>query len=184
MDVADSKVPILLQLITFIIQAIAFAKFLEDTTYLSRLCLVLKSQTCFRSLVVRKNDVFKIHILVGTMQVLQLKSDNFYLLYQLFVVCIKCIKYINRVMSFLMRRRIVEGKERIEAGQRCLCCCTAHLLRFVKNNYRTIGSNDIDRLSVAEFFSAVIDNTCSLIVCSLANSIKCLGVDNHHANII
>ena len=70
MDITNSEILILLQFITFIIEAISFTKFLEDTTYLARLGLIFKSQTCFRCFSVRQYNVLQIYIFICAMKVL------------------------------------------------------------------------------------------------------------------
>ena len=63
------------------------------------------------------------------------------------VVGIESIEYIHRVVMLLVGSRVVQGEERIEGFECRLCGGTSHLLRFIQDDDRVVGSKNGNRLS-------------------------------------
>ena len=66
---------------------------------------------------------------------------------------IKCIKNINKVMLCFVCCRIIYAEKGIEVFESLLSNITAHFLRFVKNDYRSVCLYYVNRSSGAEFIT-------------------------------
>ena len=100
------------------------------------------------------------------------------------VIGIKCIEHIHRIVVFLVGSGVVQGEERIEGFECRLCSGTSHLLRFIQNDDRVVGSKNGNRLSGTELITFGVDDACRLVLGSFLHGVESLGIDNHHADVV
>ena len=183
-DVGNHEPLVLLHVSRGTIEVIAFSQLLIDSLDGSRSALLFYLQSYLWCLVFREQQLCEINIAVGTFQVLQFEAYYLYLLHQFVVVGIESIEYIHRVVMLLVGSRVVQGEERIEGFECRLCSGTSHLLRFIQNDDRVVGSKNGNRLSGTELITFGVDDACRLVLGSLLHGVEGLGIDDHHADVV
>ena len=160
-NLGDCISAVLFHLLRDIEQIVTYA---ENTSFAVDGLVVtdLKLNTSHRRLFLGKNNALKIEVLVGATEVLDLKSLNLNLLNQALIERIKSIKHVHEVVLCLVSGRIVDSEERVKVLQRILSYLTAHFLRLVHNDDRTVCSDNVNGLTRAEVISLGKDNTCFL----------------------
>ena len=166
------------------IEVVAFAQLLVDSLDGSRSALLFYLQPNLWCLVFREQQLCEIDIAVGTFQVLLFEAYYLNLLHQFVVVGIKCIEYIHRIVVLLVGSGVVQGEERIEGFECRLCSGASHLLRFIQDDDRVVGSKNGDRLSGTELIAFRVDDACRLVLGSFLHGVEGLGVDDHHADVV
>ena len=140
----------------------------------------LDFQFCHRRLVRGQNNIFKIEILARAAEVLNLKALDLNLLNELFVEGIQSIQYIHKVVLLGMGSRVVEAKQGVEVFECLLRNLTAHFLRLVQNDDRSVRLDNINRTARAELITLGVNNTSFLALAVLFQGrSESLRIDNH-----
>ena len=136
-----------------------------------------------RRLVRREHNVFKVEILARAGKVLYLKALDFNLLNELFVKRIQSVQHIDKVVLLGVSGRVVQAEQRIEVLQSFLRNLTAHLLRLVQNDDRSVRLDNVDRTARTELITLGVDNAGFLAFAVLfQRRSESLRVDNHYVD--
>ena len=96
-------------------------------------------------------------------------------------VSVQGIEGIDGVVFGLVRGRVVECEQRVEALQGGLCGGTFHLLGLVHDYDGMIGGNHVDGAAAGKLVALVIDDAALLAAAALLErGGKGLSVDDHH----
>ena len=107
------------------------------------------------------DDAFQIQILVRTTQIFDLKAFDFDFLDQPLIVSVQRIQNVDQIMLLGVGSRVIQCEKWIELFQGFLSggVLFAHLLRFVQNQDRTVGCDDVNRAAGTELVPLGVDNT-------------------------
>ena len=134
------------------------------------------------------NDAFQIQIFVCTTQVLDLKALDLDLLDQPLIVSIQRIQRVNQVVLLGVGSGVVQREQGIEFLQRFLGSriLFTHLLRFIQNQNRAVGCDDVNRAAGTELVPLGVNNSRSGITLATFHVLvlvhggsKGLCIDNH-----
>ena len=173
---------ILLHFAGLVVEVIADGK-LKHFPLMTALLCHFDFKLCHRRLVRRKHNVFEIKILACAGKVLYLKALDLNLLDEFLIERIQSVKYIDKVVLLCVRGRVVQAEQRIEVLKSFLRDLTAHFLRFVQNDNRSVRLDNINRAAGTELITLGIDNTSFLALAVLfQRGGKRLRIDNHDIN--
>ena len=171
---------VLLHLLRDVIEVIADT---ENTGLTVNALIVcdFKFQLGHRRFFAGKNNLLQIEVLIGTTEVLNLKTLNLNLLNQSLVEGIQSIEHIHEVVLGLVGCRVVKTEQRIKVFKCLLGNVATHLLGFVQNDDRTVRLDNINRTARTKLISLGVDDSCFLGLAVLfEGGGKCLGIDNHY----
>jgi len=182
-NVGNNKaVLVLLHLVRLVEKVVVFSEN-EHLSCVTALLSNLDFKSCHRRFLGRKNNILKIEVLVRSGQVLNLKAFYFDLLNELLVESIKSIQNIHKVVFLCVGCGIVQAEQRVKVFKCFLCNFTAHFLRLVKNDNRSICLDNINRSARTELVTLGIDNTSFLAFAVLfQRRSESLRVDNHYVD--
>ena len=100
---------------------------------------------------------------------------NFF--HQLLVVGVQRIEPVNLVVRRLVGGRVAQHHQRVEVHQGIQRLATLHLLRFIQDQDRAVGTDHVDGLAGLEVVQLFIDAPVVLARC-----VEGLHVDHHHVD--
>ena len=165
-----------------VVDAVALAEARGPLAHLAARPHALELDNGLRCAVLGHHDVTQIQVSVGAAHVLEGEALHLDALDEFLVVGVQSVQGIHQVVLLLVRCRIVQHEQRVEAGDALLgrASLLSHLLGLVADDNGAVRSDDVDGPAAAELVALVEDDARRLVLGALLHRrVERLHVDDH-----